>query len=102
MHGYGPFRFGVLFFLFAIPYLCDVVSSNELTDNLFSHQVTLLETDLDDDKASGALSSLDITVVQNEPPKPSAFSGAVNLSSVSCGAQTVIAVSGCRPPPFWL
>lgn len=99
MPGSSPFRFGVLFFLIAIPYLCDVFTANELTDNLVSQQVTLLETDLDDDKASGTLPSLDITVVQNQIPKASAFSGTVNLSSVSRGAQTVIAVSGCRPPP---
>jgi hypothetical protein len=93
-----PLRIGAFLLLFAIPYLCDVVSSDELADNLFAQQVTVLETDLDDDKATEAAPSIALIVAPNAPSTPWVCLVVTN-PSFHHTSRTNLVVSGCRPPP---
>jgi hypothetical protein len=101
MFSYSPLRFGVALLLFAIPYLCDVLSSDELADNLFAQQVTVLETDLDDDKAMGAVPSIALIVAPNAPSTPRGCL-VVTYPSLHHISRTILVVSGSRPPPALL
>jgi len=98
MFPHCPLRIGAFLLLFAIPYLCDVVSSDELADNLFAQQVTVLETDLDDDKATGAIQCIATLVGPNVSSRPWVCL-VVTKPSYHCTSQINLAVSGCRPPP---
>ncbi len=97
-----PFRIGLILLLFAIPYLCDVISSDELINDLIVDQVTALETDLDEDKAAVGTSLLtEMVVVPKTSLAGAAFSGVIN-SSPFYDSQTILVVSGSRPPPAFL
>lgn len=95
-----PLQIGVILLLFTIPYFCDIVLSNGLGDS-FAQQV-MLETDFDEDKSSTIIVPF-IEIVEVSKAICDRASGSnVFQPSVFYDSQTILAVSGSRPPPVQL
>lgn len=96
-----PRSFGMvgLLVLLAVPYLSDAVSLECLVDNSVV-EATLLEADLDDDKAPVTLSWGDDNAVASAPCQHAVSSQLVPHFLSSCESQAILVACGCRPPPL--
>lgn len=94
-------RFVVLLVLLVVPYLSDAVSFEYPVDHSVAAS-TLLEADLDDDKAPVTLSCSDGTGVESASFQHAVSSRLGHHVLSSRKSQAILVACGCRPPPYLL
>ncbi len=96
----SQFRTVLLLLLFVtVPYCCDLISGSDVLGGTLAEQTSLLELDANDDETSSStfLETLFVTSLHIEAEVHFAIAAS---HSTPFDSEVILAVSGCRPPPF--